>query len=196
MPTEEIRTDHTILGIDPGTNVMGFAVLKTHLRNSEIVTLNVVKMNRAADQSAKLKQIYESTLELIETYHPDTLAIEEPFYGKNPQSMLKLGRAQGVVIGACLHAGLEVFEYPPRRVKQAITGKGGASKEQVAAMLHHMYDFTPETNYLDATDALGIAVCHHLQNRIDLGASSRAKANSWEAFLTLNQDRIIRGSRK
>ena len=98
--------------------------------------------------------IFDSTLELIENYHPDILAIEEPFYGKNPQSMLKLGRAQGVVIGACLHAGLEVYEYTPRRIKQAITGKGAASKEQVAAMLHSMYTFSTETKYLDAFQRL------------------------------------------
>lgn len=182
--------DQTILGIDPGTNVMGFALLRTHVRNSSIVEIGVVKMPRTADQNTKLTTIYESANQLIEKYHPDILAIEEPFYGKNPQSMLKLGRAQGVVMGACLHAGLQVFEYTPRRVKQAITGKGAASKEQVAAMLHRMYDFTNESNLLDATDALAVAVCHHLQNRITLG-SATAKANSWAAFLSQNQDRII-----
>ena len=183
--------DHTILGIDPGTNVMGFAILKTHVRNSSIVEIGVVKMPRTADQSTKLTLIYDSASQLIEKYHPDILAIEEPFYGKNPQSMLKLGRAQGVMMGACLHAGLQVFEYTPRRVKQAITGKGGASKEQVAAILHNMYDFTNESNLLDATDALAVAVCHHLQNRIALGGAT-PKANSWAAFLSQNQDRIIR----
>lgn len=191
MPTETLH-DQTILGIDPGTNVMGFALLRTHVRNSSIVEIGVVKMPRTADQNTKLTTIYESANQLIEKYHPDILAIEEPFYGKNPQSMLKLGRAQGVVMGVCLHAGLQVFEYTPRRVKQAITGKGAASKEQVAAMLHNMYDFTNESNLLDATDALAVAVCHHLQNRITLGGAT-AKANSWAAFLSQNQDRIIRG---
>jgi crossover junction endodeoxyribonuclease RuvC len=191
MPTETLH-DLTILGIDPGTNVMGFAILRTHIRNSSIEKIGVVKMPRTADQNTKLTTIYENTQQLIETYHPDILAIEEPFFGKNPQSMLKLGRAQGVVMGACLHAGLQVFEYTPRRVKQAITGKGAASKEQVAAMLHRMYDFTNDTNLLDATDALAVAVCHHLQNRISFGEGGKAKANSWAAFLTQNQDRIIR----
>lgn len=190
MPTEMLH-DQTILGIDPGTNVMGFALLRTHVRNSSIVEIGVVKMPRTADQSTKLTLIYDSASQLIEKYHPDILAIEEPFYGKNPQSMLKLGRAQGVVMGACLHAGLQVFEYTPRRVKQAITGKGAASKEQVAAMLHRMYDFTNESNLLDATDALAVAVCHHLQNRVSFGEGGKAKANSWAAFLTQNQDRII-----
>ncbi len=184
--------DQTILGIDPGTNVMGFALLRTHVRNSSIVEIGVVKMPRTADQNTKLTTIYESANQLIEKYHPDILAIEEPFYGKNPQSMLKLGRAQGVVMGACLHAGLQVFEYTPRRVKQAITGKGAASKEQVAAMLHNMYDFTNESNLLDATDALAVAVCHHLQNRVSFGEGGKAKANSWAAFLSQNEDRIIR----
>lgn len=183
--------DQTILGIDPGTNVMGFALLRTHVRNSSIVEIGVVKMPRTADQSTKLTLIYDSASQFIEKYHPDILAIEEPFYGKNPQSMLKLGRAQGVVMGACLHAGLQVFEYTPRRVKQAITGKGGASKEQVAAMLHNMYDFNNESNLLDATDALAVAVCHHLQNRVSFGEGGKAKANSWAAFLSQNQDRII-----
>ena len=190
MPTEMLH-DQTILGIDPGTNVMGFALLRTHVRNSSIVEIGVVKMPRTADQNTKLTTIYESANQLIEKYHPDILAIEEPFYGKNPQSMLKLGRAQGVVIGACLHAGMQVFEYTPRRVKQAITGKGAASKEQVAAMLHRMYDFTNESNLLDATDALAVAVCHHLQNRVSFGEGGKAKANSWAAFLSQNQDRII-----
>ena len=182
------KAEHTILGIDPGTNVMGYALLRTHLRNSEIVTLNVVRMTKLPDQNSKLRMIYDSTAELIQIYKPDILAIEEPFFGKNPQSMLKLGRAQGVVIGACLHAGLEVFEYTPRRIKQSITGKGGASKEQVAAMLHHMYDFDNETKYLDATDALAAAVCHHLQNRVDFG---NGKNNSWATFIAQHQDRII-----
>lgn len=192
MQTTPPQTDHLILGIDPGTNVMGYAILKTHLRNSEVVAVDVVKMSRLPDQSAKLRKIYESTLELVETYHPDILAIEEPFYGKNPQSMLKLGRAQGVVIGACLHAGLAVFEYPPRKVKQAITGRGGASKEQVAAMLHQMYAFDDTTACLDATDALGIAVCHHLQNRLGAPLSSRLRGSGWEAFIAQHQDRVVR----
>lgn len=182
-------TDHTILGIDPGTNIMGYSLLKTHARNSEIITLNVINLKKLPDQNAKLKMIYESIQELTEKYRPDILAIEEPFYGKNPQSMLKLGRAQGVVIGACLHAGLEVFEYTPRRIKQAITGKGAASKEQVAAMLHTMYTFSSETKYLDATDALAVAVTHHLQNRISLNTG---KASGWEAFLSQHKDRIIK----
>ncbi len=181
-------TDHLILGIDPGTNVMGYSLLQTHARNSEIVTLNVVNMKKLPDQNSKLMMIYDSTRQLIEQYHPDILAIEEPFYGKNPQSMLKLGRAQGVVIGACLHAGLQVFEYSPRRIKQSITGKGAASKEQVAAMLHAMYAFSTETKYLDATDALAVAVTHHLQNRIPL---QTGKASGWEAFLSQHKDRII-----
>ncbi|MBQ7735903.1 MAG: crossover junction endodeoxyribonuclease RuvC [Bacteroidales bacterium] len=181
-------TDHIILGIDPGTNIMGYSLLKTHARNSEIITLDVINLKKQPDQSAKLKMIYESTQNLIKTYHPDILAIEEPFYGKNPQSMLKLGRAQGVVIGACLHAGLEVFEYTPRRIKQSITGKGAASKEQVAAMLHTMYTFSTETKYLDATDALAAAVTHHLQNRVVLNTG---KASGWEAFLSQHKDRII-----
>ena len=185
---QTISQNSTILGIDPGTNIMGYAILKTEMKKSKIVTLNVLKINHLKEHSDKLKMIYDKTQELIDTYHPEILAIEEPFYGKNPQSMLKLGRAQGVVIGACLHAGLSVFEYTPRKIKQSITGKGAASKEQVASMLHTMYDFTNESNYLDATDALAVAVCHFLQNRIPFVSN---KSSSWAAFLSQNQNRII-----
>ena len=185
------ETEQLILGVDPGTTIMGYALLRVHLRQSEIVELNVVKMTRLQGQNAKLKKIFESTTDILTQYKPDILAIEAPFFGKNPQSMLKLGRAQGVVIAACLHAGLPVYEYSPRKIKQAITGNGSASKEQVAAMLHAMYTFSNDSNYLDATDALAVAVCHHLQNRISLSGSDN-KANNWQSFLAQNQDRIIK----
>ncbi|MCK9339817.1 MAG: crossover junction endodeoxyribonuclease RuvC [Bacteroidales bacterium] len=185
------ETEQLILGVDPGTTIMGYALLRVHLRQSEIVELNVVKMTRLQGQNAKLKKIFESTTDILTQYKPDILAIEAPFFGKNPQSMLKLGRAQGVVIAACLHAGLPVYEYSPRKIKQAITGNGSASKEQVAAMLHAMYTFNNDSNYLDATDALAVAVCHHLQNRISVCGNDN-KANNWQSFLAQNQDRIIK----
>lgn len=181
--------EHLILGVDPGTTVMGYALLHVKVRKSDIVALNVVKMTQLRGQNAKLKKVFESTSELLTTYHPTILAIEAPFFGKNPQSMLKLGRAQGVVIAACLHAGLPVYEYSPRKIKQAITGNGSASKEQVASMLHAMYTFDNESNYLDATDALAVAVCHHLQNRICFATNE--KTSGWESFLAQNKDRII-----
>lgn len=185
-----MEQEYLILGIDPGTTVMGYSLLRVHVRKSELIEANVVKMSKLVGQNEKLKKIFESTNHLIETYHPQILAIESPFFGKNPQSMLKLGRAQGVVIAACLHAGLEVFEYSPRKIKQSITGNGAASKEQVAAILHSMYQFTDATTYLDATDAMAVAVCHYLQNRISFGSN---RSENWEAFLNQHKDRIIRG---
>ncbi|MEG1555564.1 MAG: crossover junction endodeoxyribonuclease RuvC [Bacteroidales bacterium] len=182
-------SESLILGVDPGTTIMGFSLLKTAVRKSELITLDVVKMTQLSNQSAKLKKIFETTLEIIEQYQPTILAIEAPFFGKNPQSMLKLGRAQGIVIAASLHKGLEVFEYSPRKIKQSITGNGSASKEQVAAMLKNMYPIPETIRYLDATDALAVAVCHHLQNKIDFGG---AKFTGWESFINQHKDRIIK----
>ena len=181
--------EQLILGIDPGTTIMGFALLSVQNKKTEVVKMDVIKMTKLPDQNAKLKKIFESTVELINTYHPSILAIEAPFFGKNPQSMLKLGRAQGVVIAACLHHLLEVFEYSPRKIKQSITGKGNASKEQVAAMLERMCIFPDEVRYLDATDALAVAYCHHLQNKITITGE---KFSGWESFLAKNEDRIVK----
>lgn len=181
--------DGLILGIDPGTTVMGFALLEIRGQKSTVVDIGVVRMVKLPDHNAKLKKVLESTLSLIEKYKPSTLAIEAPFYGKNPQSMLKLGRAQGVVIAICLQKELEVFEYAPRKIKQSITGKGNASKEQVAAMLNRLCTIPEEQKYLDATDALAVAYCHHLQNRIVIGGK---KFSGWENFLANNEERIIK----
>ncbi len=180
---------HRILGIDPGTSVMGYAILDTLLNKSEVVVVSVIQMKKLPDQYAKLRFIYEKTNALIEQYQPDTLAIEAPFYGKNVQSMLKLGRAQGVVIAACLHADMEVYEYSPRKIKQAITGNGNASKEQVADMLARMYKLTDAYPYLDATDSLAAAVCHFYQHKFTFGTT---KVTDWKSFLANNQDRIIK----
>lgn len=182
-----------ILGIDPGTNIMGFAILDVYGRKSEVVAVDVVKMVKLKTQAEKLKYIFSSLKEVVDKYSPDVLAIEEPFFGKNPQSMLKLGRAQGVAMAAALEAGLEIFEYPPRRIKQAITGVGSASKEQVAAMLKNIYPNMEQPDYFDATDALAVAVCHHLQNTVSF---IPARKSGWKAFLTQHSDRIISDSKK
>ena len=178
-----------ILGVDPGTNIMGYALLETELNKSSVEVLSVLKMNKLGDPYAKLKYIYEKINGLIEQYHPDILAIEAPFYGKNVQSMLKLGRAQGIVIAASLHAGMEVYEYSPRKIKQSITGNGNSSKEQVSAMLCHMYPISEHIEYLDATDALAVAVCHHLQHKVFFGKSS---ATNWKSFISQNADRVVK----
>jgi len=180
--------EQLILGVDPGTTIMGYALLKVNFKKTEMVDLGVIKMSRLPNQNEKLKKIFESTVEIIEKYHPTLLAIEAPFFGKDAQSMLKLGRAQGVVIAACIHNGMEVSEYLPRKIKQSITGNGNATKEQVAAMLKRMYPIPECSNYYDATDALAVAVCHFLQNKITIGGQ---KLSGWESFISKNSDRII-----
>lgn len=192
MENDELKISHKILGIDPGTAVMGYAVIGTKLNKSEVEAIGVVQMKGLPDHYAKLKHIFERITALIEQYQPDILAIEAPFYGKNVQSMLKLGRAQGIVIAVCLHAGMEVFEYEPRKIKQSITGNGNAAKEQVAAMLGHMYPLDDLPDFLDATDALAAAVCHHLQCSPALKTGSSRKFNSWKSFVLDNEKRIVR----
>jgi len=177
-----------VLGIDPGTTIMGFALIEIQNKKVELLTMGVVKLSKFPDHYSKLKRIFEKTLGLIEHYHPEVLAVEAPFYGKNPQSMLKLGRAQGVVVAASLSQSLAVFEYSPRKIKQSITGNGNASKEQVAAMLKNMNLIINDPSYLDATDALAVAVCHHLQNKINV---TETKYNSWEKFLSENKERVL-----
>ncbi len=186
---DDTSIERKILGVDPGTNIMGYALLNTKLNKSEVEVLSVLKMTRLGDAYAKLKYIYEKINGLIEQYHPDILAIEAPFYGKNVQSMLKLGRAQGVVIAASLHAGMEVYEYSPRKIKQSITGNGNASKEQVSDMLCRMYPISQSVEYLDATDALAVAVCHYLQQKVVFGKS---KTVNWKSFIEQNADRIVK----
>jgi crossover junction endodeoxyribonuclease RuvC len=180
-----------ILGIDPGTTVLGFAILDATLSNGVLIDMGTFQLRKISDHAEKLKAIFEKTLQIIDLHKPQILAIEAPFYGKNPQSMLKLGRAQGVVIAAAMYKGLDVFEYSPRKIKQSITGNGNASKEQIAAMLINM-SLIKENKYShDATDALAVAVCHHLQNKI---TSVGQKFSGWEAFITKNQNRIVQQS--
>ena len=176
-----------ILGIDPGTNNMGFGIIQVKDKQISLVKMGVLKIDTKKEQLLKLKDIFEETSRLIETYSPDVLSIEAPFYGKNIQSMLKLGRAQGVAVAAAAHRDIPVFEYSPRKVKLSITGKGSASKEQVAAMLHHLIDFECVSSLFDATDALAIAFCHHLQNKSFV---KEKHYTGWEAFLSKNPERI------
>jgi len=177
-----------ILGIDPGTTILGFALLDATTSHGALLDIGIFRLSKIKEHADKLKSIFEKTVQLIELHQPQILAIEAPFYGKNPQSMLKLGRAQGVVIAAAMYKGLEVFEYSPRKIKQSITGNGNASKEQVAAMLQNMNLIDKNEHPFDATDALAVAVCHHLQNKI---TTTGQKFSGWEAFLTKNQERII-----
>lgn len=183
------QNDRIILGIDPGTIVMGYGII--HVQNNVLKTLGigVIKLEKLDDHALRLKKIFERTVGIIEEYKPDELAIEAPFFGKNVQSMLKLGRAQGVAIAAALSKNIPITEYSPKKIKMSITGNGNASKEQVAAMLEHTLGFKAEQKYLDATDALGAALCHYYQNK-NLGAGKKSYTG-WKAFLTDNPGRKV-----
>jgi crossover junction endodeoxyribonuclease RuvC len=179
--------DRIILGIDPGTIVMGYGLL--HIQNNVLkpIGIGVVKLDKIDDHATRLKKIFERTVSIIEEFKPDELAIEAPFFGKNVQSMLKLGRAQGVAIAAALSKNIPITEYSPKKIKMSITGNGNASKEQVASMLEQVLAFKYESKYLDATDALGAALCHYYQNKKI--ASGGKSYSGWKAFLTDNPGR-------
>jgi crossover junction endodeoxyribonuclease RuvC len=180
-----------ILGIDPGTVLFGYGVIEVMGNKLSLISLGTIELNKLKNQPAKLEKIFERVCWLIEQFQPDDCAIEAPFYGKNPQSMLKLGRAQGVAMAAVLTNKIEITEYAPKKIKQSITGSGNASKEQVAAMLQRILNFNDLPKYLDATDALGVAVCHHFQTSSPLLANSKAK--NWKEFLKDNPDKISGG---
>lgn len=184
-----MQKDKIILGIDPGTIVMGYGVLEVVKRKPAMVTMGILQLNKFEDQYIRLRKIFERVTSLIDQYHPDELAIEAPFFGKNVQSMLKLGRAQGVAIAAALERDLPIFEYAPLKIKMSITGNGGASKEQVAGMLQHLLHI-PEQNMLpqlDATDGLAAAVCHYLQAGRPTGEKSYS---GWKDFIAKNKGRV------
>jgi crossover junction endodeoxyribonuclease RuvC len=191
--------ERIILGIDPGTIVMGYGVIHCKGKEAELLTLGVLKLDKYDDYALKLKKIFERTVGLIEEYKPDELAIEAPFFGKNVQSMLKLGRAQGVAIAAAMSRELAVNEYSPKKIKQSITGSGNASKEQVSAMLQRILKFENDSKFFDATDGLAAAYCHFLQNKLVIpelkstGKSkipAKKKASSWESFVSVNPSRV------
>lgn len=182
------KKERVIMGIDPGTAIMGYGVILEKGSKIELLSMGVVKMGHLDDHFLKLQRIFEKTIALIEEYKPDTLAIEAPFYGKNIQVMLKLGRAQGIAMAAALSRDISVTEYAPRKIKQSITGKGTASKEQVAAMLQRLLNFKETPEFLDATDGLAVAVCHSFQR---VGTVDKGKNYSgWEAFVSDNKKRI------
>lgn len=195
--------ERIILGIDPGTTVMGYGIIETHGKKATVLTLGVLKLDKYEDYALKLKKIFERTLGLIDEFHPDELAIEAPFFGKNVQSMLKLGRAQGVAIAAAMSRELSVMEYSPKSIKKSITGNGNASKEQVAEMLQKQLHFEYDNQYFDATDGLAAAYCHFVQNsqlqkltaeKSKSKIPAKKKASSWEAFVTQNPSKIKKKS--
>jgi crossover junction endodeoxyribonuclease RuvC len=184
---KEKQKERIILGIDPGTTITGYGVIKAAGVNPELVTIGSIDLSKFGDHYLKLKHIFDRTVGIIDEYHPDELAIEAPFYGKNVQSMLKLGRAQGAAIAAALSRSLPIFEYAPRKIKMAITGRGAASKEQVAAILMSILKFNKSEIKLDATDGLAAALCHFYQSK---NISGEKIYKSWKDFLKKNPGRM------
>lgn len=189
---QELREwDRIIIGIDPGTNVMGYGILGIKARKPTMIALGVIQLSKFESHYLRLLRIYERVLGLVEQYLPDEMAIEAPFFGKNVQSMLKLGRAQGVAMAAALSRDIPIVEYEPRKIKMAITGNGAASKEQVKEMLRRILNIPQEDldTQLDATDALGAALCHFYESsrpQIEKGCKS------WKEFISKNPDKLIK----
>lgn len=179
-----------IMGIDPGTNILGYAFIDIINKKPVLHNLGVVRLDKYKDHHVKLLKIHERLCFLIESFVPHEMGVEAPFYGKNVQSMLKLGRAQGAAITAGMINGLSVTEYSPKSIKQSITGSGNASKEQVAAMLQQMLKLVTMPKYFDATDALGVAVCHHLKTSSPLAKKLGGNYTDWKAYIKANPDKI------
>lgn len=178
--------ERIILGVDPGTVVMGYGVILVNNKCLSILQYGVIHLSKYTNHELKLKKIFERVLSLIDDYHPDEVALEAPFYGKNIQSMLKLGRAQGVAMAAALSREIPITEYAPKKIKQSVTGNGNASKEQVAQMLKTLLKFEDTPKLLDATDALAVAVCHFFQN-----GTEKTSSKSWKSFVGDNPGRVV-----
>ena len=183
-------TERIILGIDPGTTIMGYGVIRVIGQKAELITLGAVDLHKLKDHYLTLKEVFNSVTALIEKYLPDEMAIEAPFFGKNVQSMLKLGRAQGVAMAAAIHHGLPITEYAPLKIKMSVTGNGAASKEQVADMLKRILHIPEEkmAPQLDATDAVAAALCHFYQMKSPI---TEKGCKSWKEFIAKNPDKII-----
>lgn len=186
-----------ILGIDPGTLIMGFGVITVDKNKLSLVEMGVLKLAKHKDHGKRLHYIFEKVSALVQHHQPDAVALEAPFFGKNVQSMLKLGRAQGVAIAAAMAHGSTTVEYAPRKIKQVVTGNGNASKEQVWKMLQTQLNFQDDPRYLDATDAVAVALCHYYKSKGLLGiepgiktGNKHAASGGWEDFIRNNPDRI------
>ena len=185
-----MKGEKIILGIDPGTNIMGYGVLRVVDNKAQMVTMGIIDLRKFSDGYLKLGHIFERVTGIIDSFLPDELAIEAPFFGKNVQSMLKLGRAQGVAIAAAIRHSVPIHEYAPMKIKMALTGNGSASKEQVAGMLQRLLSIRQEEmgKFMDATDALAAAYCHYLQmGRPETGATHY---KGWKDFVNKNQDKV------
>ena len=180
-------SERIILGIDPGTNIMGYGVIEAKGRDPVLIEMGIIDISKEKNAYVSLQAIFAKTIELIDRFHPDELAIEAPFYGKNVQSMLKLGRAQGVAIAAALSRNMPVFEYAPRKIKMSVTGQGNASKEQVASMLQQIIKLKEIPKNLDATDGLAVAICHFFQ----FGSIPTSRSpKDWKDYIKKNPDKI------
>ena len=183
--SNKIVSEKIILGMDPGTSVMGYGVILVKGNSTSLIQYGVIHLSKYSTHELKLKKIFDRVIGIIEDFEPDEVALEAPFYGKNVQSMLKLGRAQGVAMAAALSKEIPITEYAPKKVKRSVTGNGNASKEQVANMLKSILKFDLAPKLLDATDALAVALCHHYN-----GDSSISKSKSWKSFINDNPDRM------
>ena len=183
----EVQTEKIILGIDPGTTIMGFGIIAVKGSSIELISIHELILKKYPNHETKLKIIFDKTLALIDEYHPDEVALEAPFFGKNVQSMLKLGRAQGVAMAASLHRDIPITEYSPKKIKMAITGNGNASKEQVAKMLQQLLGLKELPKNLDSTDGLAAAVCHFFNSGKVIGDKSYT---GWDAFVKNNESRV------
>jgi crossover junction endodeoxyribonuclease RuvC len=185
----KVLKEKVILGLDPGTQIMGYGIVCIKGSKLELMQYGVIHLSKYAGHELRLKKIFDRVINLIDEYKPDQVALEAPFFGKNVQSMLKLGRAQGVAMAAALSREIPIIEYAPKKVKQSVTGNGNASKEQVAKMLMTLLHIKELPKLLDATDALAVALCHHFQN-----GESKRSGKSWESFLKDNPNRMNKSS--
>tara|TARA_B000000532_G_scaffold244253_1_gene243530 strand:+ start:11063 stop:11614 length:552 start_codon:yes stop_codon:yes gene_type:complete len=182
-----LEEEKIILGIDPGTTIMGYGIIIIKGKEMEMLQMGVIHLEKIDNHALKLKRIFERTVKLVEEYKPDEVSLEAPFFGKNVQSMLKLGRAQGVAMAAALYKNVPIFEYTPKKIKKSITGNGNASKVQVASMLQSLLKIREMPKHLDATDGLAAAVCHYFQRN----SGSKVKSySSWSSFLKENPDKL------
>ncbi|MEQ8425352.1 MAG: crossover junction endodeoxyribonuclease RuvC [Cyclobacteriaceae bacterium] len=182
---KKVVKEKIILGLDPGTNIMGYGVILVKSSTLKLLQFGVIHLSKLDSHELRLKKIFERVLSILDEFSPDEVALEAPFYGKNVQSMLKLGRAQGVAMSAALSRQIPIVEYAPKKVKQSVTGNGNASKEQVARMLMTIFKFKEAPKLMDATDALAVAVCHHYQN-----GAEKTKKKSWEAYVKDNPKKV------
>jgi crossover junction endodeoxyribonuclease RuvC len=183
--SKKVVSERIILGMDPGTTIMGYGVILIKDKEIRLLQYGVIKLSKYTNHAIKLTKIFERVLQLVEEYMPDEVAIEAPFFGKNIQSMLKLGRAQGVAMAAALSRDVPIVEYSPKTVKQAVTGNGNASKEQVAAMVERLVNQKLDGEFFDATDALAVAICHYFRN-----GEAEKKTKGWDQFLKDNPTRL------